>query len=489
MKILQDKMLGFLDSENKIAKFGCLIQLSANKFLDEETGYLHCKTSILGHVGTLKYLDKELGLGNNNEIIEVDCHAEDLFDEDSLASLEKKPLTENHPKELVNSKNYNKYLKGICSDVNHNDSAILGDLVIYDEKAIDKVQNGELTALSLGYTAKLVLKDGRWCQTERKYNHISLVKKGRAKYAQVLDEDTTSSKLYEIDRNYRDTLIKNKLLEYSNGNDIKEVFYDSVGVPLKYVVDKGNGNLPETVILNDEQKLELEDMEFLDTLYRVKCLTISKTEREYNSETGEETYINNTHTEEHHSQVNDEDLSNKDETIALNDNSDKIKNEKEGNSNMKTKEQILKEWLGLKDLRNSYVSMDASEFRDNAIAEIDANFIKLNDESISNGHGKLPTIVEVVEKSEFKDTKENVLDGIKDVNLVGKIIEEKKKLEEQPKKQMYDTEASDKFFDELFSYVLNPFSSKYADAKEGVNHINKISQLTTKDIGLGRGIL
>ena len=106
----------------------------------------------------------------------------ELFNEDSLASLVGKPITLNHPKEPVNSSNIRQYIRGSVSHKVVKDSPFLTVLaVVHDQEAVKAIEDGSARQVSAGYVTELV-KDfnGRLCQTNRKYNHISLVPVGRA---------------------------------------------------------------------------------------------------------------------------------------------------------------------------------------------------------------------------------------------------------------------------------------------------------------------
>lgn len=163
------------------------VKISDNIETEKETGFLYCKNSILGHVGVQQYHGKEVGI-EDAEMIDVVREAEDVFDEDSLASMDGKPITLYHPEEMVTSENFKKYAVGFIRNVHRDGDNVLGDLVINDMDAIEKIISGDLKDLSLGYQAKLVpTGDGRLKQKNIVINHLAIVPEGRAEFARIVD--------------------------------------------------------------------------------------------------------------------------------------------------------------------------------------------------------------------------------------------------------------------------------------------------------------
>jgi hypothetical protein len=166
------------------------VKISDNMETEKETGFLYCKNSILGHVGVQQYNGVEVGMDEYG-VVDVIREAEDVFDEDSLASMDGKPITLYHPDEMVTSENFKKYAVGFIKNVHRENNYIMGDLVINDMEAIEKVVSGEIKDLSLGYQAKLVpTGDGRLKQKNIVINHLAIVPEGRAEFARIVDENT-----------------------------------------------------------------------------------------------------------------------------------------------------------------------------------------------------------------------------------------------------------------------------------------------------------
>lgn len=182
-------------------EFSYKIKLSDRIWFDEDTGYLYCNDAVLGNVGVQLYKGRELGFADGNSIVKVHRMAQDIFDEKSLDSLKGIPVTLEHPKEKVKSKNVQKYIKGaVYGTPKHDGENIICDIVIYDQDLIDlvapknddgeRVISDEFRDLSLGYSAKLIpLEDslGEYKQEDIKYNHLAVVKQGRAQNAMIRD--------------------------------------------------------------------------------------------------------------------------------------------------------------------------------------------------------------------------------------------------------------------------------------------------------------
>ena len=204
------------------------IQISDNIRQEEETGYLYCDNAILGHIGTQKYLGKEIRLKGKKakKVIEMIRDEESVFDESSIASFEGKPITIYHPKDNVDSKNYKKFMVGAIKDVKRDGDNLVGNLVIYDEYTIKEILDGRLKDLSLGYKAKVLeLADGTYKQTEIVINHLAIVEEGRAVNAQIVDNKTVEENILEP-KDFVDTVFVTKTNRVVN---VIETYNDVTG--------------------------------------------------------------------------------------------------------------------------------------------------------------------------------------------------------------------------------------------------------------------
>lgn len=144
----------------------------------------------ISRVGIQEYFAAEMGLTDREptDIIKVFRPEEEVFSEQSLKSFQNKPVTDNHPPELVTAKNSKQF------SVGHSGPEVLRDgdfaktiLHVTDADAIAKIQSGKVE-LSNGYTADIdwtpgVTPDGEQydaVQRNIKGNHIAIVERGRA---------------------------------------------------------------------------------------------------------------------------------------------------------------------------------------------------------------------------------------------------------------------------------------------------------------------
>jgi len=205
LKDYEVKKFNIMDSNE--GQFTYKVKLSDHIDYDPDTGFLYCKDAIVGNVGVQIYKGYELGFADGNRIVKVHRIKEHIFAKESLESLRGKPITLAHPFELVDSKNVKKYGMGTMLDVGRpSGDDILVDLVIQDHELIEKVApedeegvrhiSNEFRDLSLGYIAKLLpYKDtDEYVQTDIHYNHLAVVKVGRASNATIQDSENPDLK-------------------------------------------------------------------------------------------------------------------------------------------------------------------------------------------------------------------------------------------------------------------------------------------------------
>ncbi len=173
---------------------------SERKYTDE--GYLIVPARI-SRTGIQEYLAVEMGLTDRDpsDIIKVYRPDEEVFKEESLSSFANKPVTDNHPPELVDSMNFKTYGVGFSGpEVIQDGSFAKTTLYVTDESAIKAIESGKVE-LSNGYTADIdwtpgVTPDGEnydAVQRNIKGNHIAIVERGRAGHAcRVADNSITS---------------------------------------------------------------------------------------------------------------------------------------------------------------------------------------------------------------------------------------------------------------------------------------------------------
>jgi len=129
---------------------------------------------------------------------------EEVFKEESMATLSNVSITDDHPKGMVNAKNAKRLSIGFTGDTPIKDKnflAIKG--VITDEKAIQEIDEKGSQEVSCGYTAELEETSGVWegetydaIQRNIEYNHLALVDQGRAGPEARLILDSQDAVLY-----------------------------------------------------------------------------------------------------------------------------------------------------------------------------------------------------------------------------------------------------------------------------------------------------
>lgn len=116
-------------------------------------------------------------------------HPEDVWNEDSIGSMELIPVTNNHPEEkLVDAKNFKKLAIGYTGETIRKDGDyILANVVITDADGVDWVKKQGRKELSLGYTVDLHPENGSYNgepydfrQRNIRYNHLAIVNQARA---------------------------------------------------------------------------------------------------------------------------------------------------------------------------------------------------------------------------------------------------------------------------------------------------------------------
>ena len=130
-------------------------------------------------VGPLNYLRADGTI--QQEIVTAD----ELFREDSLETAGLAPVTLGHPPDgMVTPKTWKKYAVGASGSTvlaNRVDGLVDVVFVIGDEEAIEAVESGKATEVSAGYSTLVEARgDGKFYQTNRQYNHLAIVERGRA---------------------------------------------------------------------------------------------------------------------------------------------------------------------------------------------------------------------------------------------------------------------------------------------------------------------
>lgn len=157
------------------------------EYTDE--GFLQVPARI-SRTGIQEYLAIEMGLTDRdpNDVIKVYRPEEEVFSDSSLKSFAHKPVTDNHPPELITAKNAKQYSVGHSGPEVTQDGMFVKTFVqVTDAEAIKKIETGKVE-LSNGYTADIEWTPGispngeQYDAVQRniKGNHIAIVESGRA---------------------------------------------------------------------------------------------------------------------------------------------------------------------------------------------------------------------------------------------------------------------------------------------------------------------
>lgn len=148
-------------------------------------GFLIIRNVPLARTGPQLYSDQEIPIrGDASGRIIIDREPEEVFRPQTLASLNGKAVTLDHPDEDVTPENYKGLLVGTVINprrgLNAIDNLLLGDLVIYDPAAIKAIRDKEVREVSVGYKADYEeTGDARGRQRNIICNHLALVRDGR----------------------------------------------------------------------------------------------------------------------------------------------------------------------------------------------------------------------------------------------------------------------------------------------------------------------
>jgi hypothetical protein len=161
------------------------IELSPRQSMTQE-GFLRIRDVPLARTGVQIYYPHEIPELDfkTDGPVRVQRDANEVFDPASIASYQGKPVTDDHPSELVGPDNWQEHAIGFATNVRRgeppDDDVLVGDLIIASRKGIDMVRNGGRRQVSIGYDANYEpLGPDIARQTRIRANHIALVDEGR----------------------------------------------------------------------------------------------------------------------------------------------------------------------------------------------------------------------------------------------------------------------------------------------------------------------
>ena len=148
-------------------------------------GFLIIRNVPLARTGPQLYSDQEIPIkGGADGRIVIDRLPDEVFRPATIASLNGKAVTLDHPDDDVTPENYSTLAVGHVIDprrgLNALDNLLLGDLVITNPEAIKAIRDKEVREVSVGYKADYEETGlGRGKQRNIICNHLALVRDGR----------------------------------------------------------------------------------------------------------------------------------------------------------------------------------------------------------------------------------------------------------------------------------------------------------------------
>ena len=158
---------------------------------DAQTGFIHITDVPIARVGVFPYLKAD-----NSVEMEAKLPTE-LLSDSTVSSADSKPVTNDHPTELVNQQNASKYMKGFTADNAHVDNDTLKvDMTITDADLISEINKGK-QELSIGFETEIIPEKGEYkgvaydsVQRNIQINHVAVVEHGRAGHSVRLIGDS-----------------------------------------------------------------------------------------------------------------------------------------------------------------------------------------------------------------------------------------------------------------------------------------------------------
>lgn len=143
---------------------------------------------------------------------------EEVFNQDAIDSFKMKPITNDHPDDMVNIDNASDLSVGMTGqEIKRIDNYLAPFIKITDKKAVQDAKSGK-RGLSFGYKVNLVKKDGvfkgeryDYVQTNIRGNHLALVYEGRAGEKAKLRLDSQDAICVFNNNNFNDNLKMKKI--------------------------------------------------------------------------------------------------------------------------------------------------------------------------------------------------------------------------------------------------------------------------------------
>lgn len=148
---------------------------------DPQTGFLYAKNVPIARTGVFPYLKSDGAVSWEAKL------PTELLADSTVESANGKPVTNDHPDELVTKDNAGKYMKGFTMSNAHTDGdTIRVDMEITDSDLIKAIQGGK-QELSIGFQTDVEPVSGEYdgmhydsVQKSIEINHVAVVERGRA---------------------------------------------------------------------------------------------------------------------------------------------------------------------------------------------------------------------------------------------------------------------------------------------------------------------
>lgn len=165
---------------------------------DPNTGFLHAKNVPIARVGVFPYRTV-----NGDVVMEAKLPTE-LLSDSTVESAKSKPITNDHPTQLVTADNSKELMKGFTAENAHVDGDMVKvDMTITDADLIKEIGDGK-EELSIGFTTEVVPAQGEYqgvhydsVQKNIQINHVAVVDKGRAGHSVRITGDSAEMVIKE----------------------------------------------------------------------------------------------------------------------------------------------------------------------------------------------------------------------------------------------------------------------------------------------------
>lgn len=177
--------------------------------LKEKTpeGYLLCRDVPISRIGSFEYSAAEVGLPNIGHAVQVWRPEEQIFNPETIASFEAKPVVIGHAR-FADPDNWREIAVGTTQNVRRGEGDksdfLLADLLLTDRKAIEAVESGDLKEVSCGYDADTQETPQGIEQIGIVGNHVALVVSARCSGCKIGDGSMTTSLKTRLRKLFRD---------------------------------------------------------------------------------------------------------------------------------------------------------------------------------------------------------------------------------------------------------------------------------------------